>query len=558
MALTRIQARRAVRADRQQPMVRVDDLAAGMRDPALLVEQNATTPKPREMIEQVKIVGRDNLTAADQAVYEGLLAWAMKTLTAKPEDGGGDREMHQIPLDAILSYSGLPSPEALVESLDRLAATRAKYDIRDGEWHRIGSVPLIFGEVAKHLLTPDRSHVNFGIPEPVRRLMLKPKSYGYLELAALPRFASRYSTRLYQRLALRAGYTRDTVGPWEVTPQALAAAMNFTWTRYTDFKRVCLDPALADIALHVRRFTVTVTPLVARPKRGTAKRGRPEIGLLRFDIRPVVGPVVELKAIHFTVEEARYIERPDDRIPVHLMPTAAIVSRLVTYRRATYPDARREMSAAQIGNHWRAAVLEALSGEMRADARAPQERNDLVGADLLATVEERGLGEAMRLWLDMTEWTGRYMTHTDPAAPEPAPVVSLTGSNTFTADDLIAAGHRGLHSISAEDREAMAPVERISFVARRTALSMLEDLDTSGRVFLTSICDGEMQPWTQIEVLDEAVFAVLRKALRVLRGRVSTDMSGVKQSIKNLLEAVAVLDLARVRKISGAIIGSGS
>ena len=104
-----------------------------------------TVEKPKVLIESIRVVGPDDLTARDQAVYEFLLA----TARAK----GMEKEKHTVPLKKVMEYLDVDSVERVVESLDRIARTVVKYDLRDDEMRRRGWLHLIQAEVTEDLGT---------------------------------------------------------------------------------------------------------------------------------------------------------------------------------------------------------------------------------------------------------------------------------------------------------------------------------------------------------------------------------------------------------------------
>jgi hypothetical protein len=527
---------------RHTPSVQASNLEAAMRDSRELARQAPSMPKPREMIEQVRVVGKDKLTAADHALYEGLIAWA--------QDHDPNAESHDIPLEAITGYAGIDSTDALVAAMHRLGTTHVKYDIRSEDWRRRGTLPLVVAEVAEHLKRGD-GHVRFSIPEPVRRLMVAPKSYAMLEMSALPRFRSRYSSRLYQRLALRAGYSDKALGEWEIEPEALARSLGFTWTRYADFRRNVLEPALEDLKREVRRFGVTCMPVYARGR----VRGRPAVERLRFELMPVIShqPLAALAKTPMSPDEVAYIERYDGRIAANLIPRAETISRLITYRRKAHP-AGRDINAAALSEFWRAAVDEALAGEARPDFRAPLLGNDLWGEDLLKAVDLVGLDDTVRVWVDCCEWTGRYMPRLDPA---PVPM-----------DDIVSEGVDGEAPVRPDgvyqdgvlvERYPTDRAERKTYFIKKNARGELEtlgQLPTKSSMFghyMSALCDPGAFPLANDQD-DQPIVPVLAPALRIV-GRM-TDRERQRRTAINLLSAVAEYDLDKVASISRAVLAS--
>lgn len=506
------------------PEVQVDDLKQALANPVELHRQAPRAPKAREMVEQIKIVGRDALTAADQAIYEGLLAWA--------REHGLEEAGHRIPVSTIKSYAEVTRTDDLVAMLHRLATTYVKYDIRDEAWRRRGTLPLILAEVAENLETGE-AEVRYSVPKSVRELMMSSSSYAMLELAAFPRFHSRYSARLYQRLALRAGYTNGTRKPWEIEPLKLAESLGFTFTgafRYPDFRRNALEPALNDIGSYVQRFRVTCEPVLE-----SKGRGRPAVARLRFAFEDTdfVPPMASLKATAIpttiTDEIKRDLRRVEGAVPSEFTPDVSTISRLLTHlERRGYGD-NSGTRAFQIWDAWMAALDEAFAFErgegLRQDAPAPHGDIDLCGEVLLDELRDKGLETTLVAWAEACEQTGRYMSR-------------LT---------------RVAHSHSAtETRE-----ERRVRLTKSNAAHQIEVLPITARSeyrpHMSALCDPESFPLTT-DHDDRPIVPTLAPALRAV-GRM-TDLGRQRQTMINLLSAVADYDLEKVASISKAVLAS--
>ena len=365
--------------------VRAADLLEALKSNDEMDRQEPEVTKPRQMIETMRIVGDDNLTASDAAVYELLLTWARHC--------GLSLESHEIPFSVLKSYLEVPSArkrgenrtcrtDDLVAGLHRLSKTLVKYDVRDDEFRRRGTVPLVLAEVRESLLD-GAATVSYTIPPHIRRLMLESRSYGKLELRAFAHFRCRYTARLYQRLALRAGYDKELLKPWEIAPHKLAEDLGFKWSgrfRYADFRRFCLDPMRWDMEAHVRRFSVRVEEVLAE----ASGRGRRPIALLRFHIMPEAPKLQTLVAGPMTAEEVRRVREDDLVLAASQIPSPGAIARTVQYL-------ERRRTAVALSDAWRAALDEALDGVLRHDGKAPTE-DDLHGESLLQVHRKRRHG----------------------------------------------------------------------------------------------------------------------------------------------------------------------
>lgn len=509
------------------PAVQVGDLPAALANASEMSRQAPTAPKAREMIEQVRIIGQDRLTATDQAIYEAMLAWA--------REHGLDIAEHRVPLDALKKYAEITRTDDLVAMLHRLGTTHVRFDIRDGQWRLRGTMPLVLAKIAEHEESAE-AEVRFSIPEDVRRLMGESRSYAHLELSAFPRFSSRYAPRLYQRLALRAGYSKGSKVPWEIDPLKLATSLGFPISgrfRFPDFRRHALEPALRDISSYVSRFRVEYEPIYK-----TGGRGRPAVAKLKFSFydKDFQVPLAARRATPLSALIVREITQISaDRvgvIPAHLIPTASTISRLLTdlLQRGYLIDST-EMKALQIFDGWLAAVEEGLeftrSGSLREDAQSPDGAVDICGEYLLDEISDLGLETALRTWVYATERTGRYMR------PRPRPIEHRGAPDEETREEK---SIRLTKSIAEHQIEVLPVTTRSAF-----------------RMHIAALTDPEVAPWSPI-IEHEDIGPSLAAALRIA-GRMS-DASSQRQTVINLLRAVAEYDLPRVAAISRAVISA--
>ncbi len=514
------------------PAVQASDLAAALSDGRELARQQPRVPKAKELIESIKIIGQDRLTASDQAIYEALLAWV--------RDKGIADSAHTIPLSSLKTYAEITRTDDLVAMLHRLGTTYVKYDVRDRKWRRRGTLPLVLAEVAENEKTGD-VEVRFQIPESVREIMIESRQYAHLELAAFPKFSSRYSARLYQRLALRAGYTNETRISWEIEPKKLAESLGFKIGksfRYADFRRNALEPALTDISLYVTRFRVTCTPV-----KEDVGRGLPAVVRLRFDFEDTAftPPLASRQAVPFSSTIADEINRlmkmevRIDGVMPTLIPSLSMLSRLVTHLHARGRPSNLDDSARalRIFESWLAAIDEAVeckrSGALRADVREPIGDVDICGEYLLDLIKENGFEAAFVAWAEAVEMTGRHMRRLKPTEPmTPAP-----SSAESRRDRAV----RRMMEDAKDQMETLPPTIRFSY---------------SGHV--RSLCDPEVSPWHRI-VDEHPIGRTLAAALRAV-GKMNDKPRQQRQTMINMLRALSEYDLDKLRSISGAVLAA--
>ncbi|MBP0439127.1 hypothetical protein [Tianweitania sediminis] len=166
-------------------------------------EMNAiapASPRPAEMLAEVSVNGRDVLTADDAALHELLVSNAYAGDEAMPE------ATHSLEMSAAVRYLGSRVERSDVRaSLERLKNTSVSFG--SAGTRRSEDVRLLEGYVE---VAPGEDVIRYRLPEPLRVLMREQHSYAYLELAALPRMRSKFSSRLYRVLALKA-----RAAPWK-------------------------------------------------------------------------------------------------------------------------------------------------------------------------------------------------------------------------------------------------------------------------------------------------------------------------------------------------------
>jgi hypothetical protein len=165
-----------------------------------LIKVAPESPRPSDLLQNVKITSADELTANDTALYELLLSSAYENDTANLKSNGKLAETHFISVDLVMPYIGTSSRrDAIKASLRRLANTTISFGSVDTCLYE--NVQLVTAWLES---TKKDDRIKFSFPEPIRNVMSKMPSYAYIELAPLPEMKSRYSISLYKHLALEA------------------------------------------------------------------------------------------------------------------------------------------------------------------------------------------------------------------------------------------------------------------------------------------------------------------------------------------------------------------
>ncbi|MFC3075587.1 hypothetical protein [Shinella pollutisoli] len=246
----------------------------------------------------------DRLTSTDQALWYYLFTRAkvdINSLAKVGSDGGfrdreayrGEARVHKVTVGDMLAYLGLKNPARLRESLERIAETMARYDIRYRGTRLTKPVPYLTVHSMPERLR-SRDEIGFELHPEVRVCMLLSRKYVTVDLNALPTFKSRYSARLFVKLSylaarhqalLRSKKDKDgKVGPnktfWVIDPEALAAELGYPVPTYR-------------ASTFAAAMTKAIAEIQALPKLNQ-----------RFDVLAVL-PTARVPRFSFAVTEAR-------------------------------------------------------------------------------------------------------------------------------------------------------------------------------------------------------------------------------------------------------------
>lgn len=495
--------------------IQASDLLAAMTDPVQAAIQNARVEKPRVMIETLRFVRSDNLTAKDMALYEGLFAQARLQ--------GIEKECHRIAIADIAKFVAIKNPERLVESLERISDVRVRYDFVEDGMRRKSTQQLILIEVREQLAT-GATYLSYSIPEAVRKVVLASRDYAMLEINAFAKFRCRYTSRLYPRLALRAGMHAAVRKPWIIEPKKLAEELGYPMKNfsYGVFKRDVLTPAMADMAYpNVTRFAVSM-----EAPRGTG-RGR-SVDRITFHVTDAIRRIDEHKAATLSRRGMAAVRATDQALEPDELPSTLVVARAVT---ATGLDER------VLSEGWRSAYER---------AKADPAREVLLGLEgwsLINLVKQNGVGSGFSLWAELAAKA--------PVIPTTRPMSPSASSSPRSSDAPLGVKP----AKTPEDSEA-----KNRRIAERFADDILNQLDgyMIGREIkghfdanhFVRWCDPEVPPWSCAAGRMKH-YGLLERALEILQ---RTDDNHRRRSLFNLATAVKAWNFFRLTQIAGAIV----
>lgn len=385
--VTHVQRRKSPLRGKDRKGIQAYDLLFQTTDPIEKEKMSPRTEKPRVLIETIKIVGEDIMTAQDSALYEFLLA------NARHE--GIEKDSYEVSVSAMRKYLDIEHNARVAECLERITRTVVRYDFRDEETRTYGAMPLILAEISEDLKS-GASTLTYAIPGAIRHVVLAAKQYAMLEINVFAKFKCRYTSRLYQRLALRAGMDEELRKPWQVAPLKLAVELGFPLEKdgtvhFTSFIRRCIEPALAEIKEHIGRFKVSMKMVNAK----ATGRGRPRVEAIVFKVSSVEKRPEEHQAARLSKAGLNFVRMND---PVHAngeMPSSLIVGRAVTMT---------GLDEFTLLKGWKAALDKA-----KADPKG-EVCEGLESWFVLSTLAKHGVGTAFYIWADAANRAGEIDT----------------------------------------------------------------------------------------------------------------------------------------------------
>lgn len=348
-----------------------------LTDIDLAERTNPRLERPAVMIETIMFVAAregadpaEAMTAKSHALYEYLMASARVEM----EDNPG-QEFH-VPFSAAKSYLGIDRTDRLREYVAAINATMVTYDFRIDGYQRSGVMPLLLCDYSRSEQTGEQ-YIVYSMHRAVQQVILNARRYALLELNAFRKFTSKYTARLYPRLALLAG--QNVRPPLEIAPQELAAQLGWMPEKFHwgNFMNRVLEPILDDLSPAakeepaVRMFSVEMNL-----KRGSG-RGSP-VEMIEFLVTPNAGQMRQMRAATLRGDDAHWARRHIDGLAPEHSPAVELVAQAVT---------KTDRTVTSIRGDWADTVK-----TLMAPAGA--------GHRLRAILNERGVGEAFAKWVD--------------------------------------------------------------------------------------------------------------------------------------------------------------
>ncbi len=341
------------------------------------ISDNPQIARERLMIDTVAIVGADELTAQDIATHEYLLACARKADIRLPQ--------HRIRMSQLSDYLGVTQHERVWSSLERLMRTLVRYHVTDPKTKSRVCRPFIEAVSTSTNKLTGLTMIDYSIPGVIREAILQSRSYTWLDINVFPKFKSKYTGRLYPKLALIAGYDFRLRKDWTPTISELAEFIGYSKKgediHVASFMKV-IDKALAEIEDHVDSFSVSCT----KPQRGTGRgRALPEDATFIFKMSDTKVNVLALRPAVLTDEQIAKIE------DVRFSPLLDRDHPPVKY--FAQAQALTGIPAEELSNRWRLNVVDA---RMHPDKRF----GIFSGGHFSQMLESEGVKIAFRHWIN--------------------------------------------------------------------------------------------------------------------------------------------------------------
>lgn len=485
-----------------------------LTDIELAERTNPRIERPAVMIETLRFVAAregadpaEAMTAKSHALYEYLMA------TARLEMEGSAGQEFRVSFAAAKEYLGIDRTDRLREYVSAINETMVTYDFRIDGYQRSGVMPLLLCDYSRHEQTGDQ-YIVYSMHRAVQQVLLSARRYALLELNAFRKFKSKYTARLYPRLALLAG--QNVRPPLEVTPEDLAFQLGWTPNKFhfgNFFNRV-LQPIRDDInPAPNREPAVRMFSVEMNLKRGSG-RGSP-VEMIEFIVTPNTAQMRQVQAATLRGDDANYARRHIDGLAPEHCPAAVLIAQAVT---------KTDKSVISLRQDW-AATITALKNGSDAEHQ------------LVRILNERGVGEAFAAWVD--HFGAEPITPT--AAPatlvveEPHPQPSSSKQERMKA-----------HAMDVAYRAA-----RMANNIRPGTPGLPEVPHSFSDSLVKTYADPEM--WVMLEQAGVSEFSVIQKAFGVMSKQDATEM---RKSIYNLSGALADWNIPRAIGIARAVIAN--
>jgi hypothetical protein len=357
-----------------------------MLDEKVAQREQPTVDRSGVLIKDLRIIGADKdgdriedvLTAQGSALYEFLMAAARIQ--------GLDSNEFKVSFDDAKRYLGISHNARLISLADQLRETTVIYDFVLDRVERWGEMPLLMTDFSKNW--DGKQYIHYSMHNAIRRVILETEQYCQLEINAFPKFSSKYTARIYPRLALMAQMHETMRRPWRITPEELAEMIGFKFSgkfHFGNFEKGVLDPVRSDICQWVTRFKASYE-VVRKPGRGNP------VDYIEWTTTSATKVLHELRKAPLDAagyEELRATITEHDKI-FKLMPSIELLRLGKT---------RTRWEEKELLEMWKQALVATGKAD---DCNVPFTSGPklLKGYQLFCRLQDHGVGSAFEMWVE--------------------------------------------------------------------------------------------------------------------------------------------------------------
>ncbi len=337
--------------------------------------KNPKFEKPANLIESIRILDDGEMSAKSWAVAEYAFANARRE--------GIENDHWDLPMSVLSKYLEIAETRRIEPMLNACAKTLVRYDVRDGT-KRIRTVQPILTYELHEETRIGKSILRYRLPDVVKTAVLRSQHYTWLDINVFARFKSKYSARLYEKLALMAGKDDDLRSSWEPTPTELAEYLGFPIPKdkplhFGTFHRA-VERAMEDVNEHVIQFNVRMSPPDRQSTKGRP-RGKYVFDTSRSDKELKHQQITRLRAADFAEMEDKvvFVDKAE-------IPSVGIIGRAATML---------SLDTTLIIRVWKFWLLKARKNDPRKGGSGD------IGPEfmVLSTLEKDGVDVAFATWL---------------------------------------------------------------------------------------------------------------------------------------------------------------
>lgn len=331
-----------------------------------LWSNDSTSPRveiPRVVIETMQIDIR-TLNAQDVAVF-----WR---LFAEARHQGIQHGRHVIDIQAIKGYLNNTRRSRILSSFDKLTGVEMSLRLNQAGAHgRVGMPMLESFEVVGDT-------VYFTLPSVLRSAVLFSRDYAWIDINAIPRFASKFTASVYLKLCYEAGKHRTRRANVADSLDAFRARMHLPEGTKAN--------VLADVISRVKDDLLAIDgPRRRFNVKFVVESG--EYGVVKIDVTSAAKKLAELKPQGLSAPARRQLAQNNTGI---LAVPATRYPALVRIRQAA---THLGTAALHVADAWKMAV----NGAMRDETKTVV---GLRGSDFLGLVDRYGADDVFEFWID--------------------------------------------------------------------------------------------------------------------------------------------------------------